>query len=500
MGIIIRQGLKSSVVTYVGVVIGMLNVLFLYNKFLTPEQLGLYATLTSFPLVFAGFAHLGTPHVGVRFFKHFADSERQHHGFLGYILITPLIGFSVFLIIYLLLKEAFQQVYIQDSPLLIRYYWVLPIITLCLMYQTVLDSYSKVQLRIVVPAIIREIFLKSSNSFLVLLFGFGYITFDQLVMGIVVVNALAVVFQLIYIKILGQLFLKLDFSFIRKSIFKEMVQYGLWTMLGGATATIMPHLEKIMLPAYTGGLEHTAIFNIALSIGLVIAIPRNSIAAISEPVLAESWKNKDLKNIGDIYRKSALNLSIIGIFLFLGIWCNIDSIFSIIPNAEIYQKGKFVVLMVGLYSVFDMATGLNSEMLRSSPYYRYDFSFNIIRLIIALSINFILIPIYGYDGAAVAMLVSVIVYNVVKFFFIKYKMGMQPFGLGTIKVILLGLFTYGITLLLPVFQGSFFTILLNIFIKSITILLLFGGGILWLSVSEDLNRTIKTISKKLIKK
>jgi O-antigen/teichoic acid export membrane protein len=493
MGIIIRQGLKSSVVTYIGVVIGMLNVLFLYNKFLTPEQLGLYATLTSFPLVFAGFAHLGTPHVGVRFFKHFANSERQHNGFLGYILITPLIGFSVFLTIYVLFKESLQKVYIQDSPLLIRYYWALPIITLCLMYQTVLDSYSKVQLRIVVPAIIREIFLKSSNSCLALLFGFRYITFDQLVMGIVIVNALAAVFQLIYIKILGQLFLKLDFSFTRKPIFKEMVQYGLWTMLGGATATIMPHLEKMMLPAYSGGLERTAIFNIALSIGLVITIPRNAIASISEPVLAESWKNKDLKNIGEIYRKSALNLSIIGIFLFLGIWCNIDSIFSIIPNSDIYQKGKFVVLMVGLYSIFDMATGLNSEMLRSSPYYRYDFSFNIIRLIIALSVNFILIPIYGYNGAAVAMLISVIVYNLVKFFFIKYKMGLQPFGIQTIKVIILGLSTYGLTILIPVFEGNIWMIFLNIALKSITILVIFGGGVLWLNVSEDLNKTVKKI-------
>ena len=92
MGIIIRQSLKNSVVTYVGVVIGTLNVLFLYNKFLTPEQLGLYTALTSFPLVFAGFAHLGTPHVGVRFFNQFVDSKRQHNGFLGYILMAPLIG------------------------------------------------------------------------------------------------------------------------------------------------------------------------------------------------------------------------------------------------------------------------------------------------------------------------------------------------------------------------------------------------------------------------
>lgn len=497
MGIIIRQSLKNSVVTYVGVVIGTVNVLFLYNKFLSTEQLGLYTALTSFSLVFAGFAHLGTPHVSVRFFNQFVDSKRQHNGFLGYILITPIIGFLLFLLAYWLLDGIFQKVYFKNSPLLIRYFWAFPVITLFLIYQTILDSYSRVNLRIVVPAIIREIFLKSSNSCLALLFGFGYISFDQLVMGIVIVNALAVVFLLIYIKILGQLFLKLDFSFVRKPIFKEMVQYGLWTLMGGATATVLPHIEKIMLPAYKGGLEQTAIFAIALSIGLVIAIPRNAIASISEPLLAESWQKNDLNHVEEIYQKSAINLLIIGLFLFLGVWCNIDSIFSIIPNSNVYQKGKFVVLMVGLYSVFDMATGLNSEILKNSPYFRYDLIFYVIRFTILLSVNFMLIPHYGYNGAAVAMLISVIVYNLVKFFFIKHKMGLQPFGSQTIKVILLGLVTYGITLLLPIFEGSFINILINILMNSLTILIIFGGGVLYLNISDDLNKVVKTLLKKI---
>jgi len=495
MGIIIRQSIKNSFVTYVGVAIGTLNVLFLYNKFLTPEQLGLYTALTSFPLVFAGFAHLGTPHVGVRFFNQFADAERKHNGFFGYILLAPLVGFMTFLLIYMGLKPSFEAVYAKNSPLLINYYWTFPVITFFLIYQTILETYSKVHLRIVVPAIVREIFLKATNSVLALLFGFQYISFNQLILGIILAYFFAVCFLLIYIKILGKFYLKLNFSFVRKPIFKEMYQYGLWTMFGGAAAIILPHIEKLMLPAYAGGLKNNAIFNIALSIGLVIAIPKNAIASISDPLLAESWRNNDIKHVGEIYQKSALNLLIIGLFLFLGVWCNIDSIFSIIPNSNIYQQGKFVVLIVGLYSVFDMATGLNSEILKNSPFFRYDLMFYIIRFVILLSVNLTLIPRYGYNGAAVAMLISVIVYNLVKFFFIKYKMGLQPFGIHTIKVILLGLVTYALTLLLPIFEGTAFNILITILMNSLTILIIFGGGVLFLNVSEDLNNVLKNIKK-----
>lgn len=500
MGIIIRQSIKNSVVTYVGVAIGTLNVLFLYNKFLTTEQLGLYTALTSFPLVFAGFAHLGTPHVGVRFFNQFADAERKHNGFFGYILLAPLLGFVAFLLIYTGLKPSFEAVYAKNSPLLVNYYWTFPVITFFLIYQTILETYSKVHLRIVVPAIVREIFLKATNSVLALLFGFQYISFNQLILGIILAYFLAVCFLLIYIKILGKFYLKLNFSFVRKPIFKEMYQYGLWTMFGGAAAIILPHIEKLMLPAYAGGLKNNAIFNIALSIGLVIAIPKNAIASISDPLLAESWRNNDLEHVGEIYQKSALNLLIVGTFLFLGIWCNIDSIFQIIPNSEIYQKGKFVVLMVGLYSLFDMATGLNSEILKNSPYFRYDLLLYVVRFVILLGTNLILIPLYSYNGAALAMLISGMVYNLIKFGFIKHKIKLQPFGIDTVKVIFLGIVTYGIVLLLPTFEGSFFLVFLSVIIKSITILVIFGGGVLWLKVSEDLNRTLATLLKKLIKK
>ena len=497
MGIIIRQSIKNSVVTYVGVAIGTLNVLFLYNKFLSPEQLGLYTALTSFPLVFAGFAHLGTPHVGVRFFNQFADAEQKHRGFFGYLLLAPLLGFLTFLLVYAGLSQSFRAIYTQNSPLLINYYWTFPVITFLLIYQTILETYSKVHLRIVVPAIIREIFLKLTNSALALLFGFQYLSFNQLVLGIITAYFLAVCFLLIYIKFLGKFYLRLDFSFVRKPIFKEMYQYGFWTMLGGATATILPHIEKLMLPAYTGGLERTAIFNIALSIGLVIAIPRNAIASISDPLLAESWRNNDLEHVGEIYQKSALNLLIVGTFLFLGIWCNIDSIFQLIPNSIIYQKGKFVVLMVSLYSLFDMATGLNSEILKNSPFFRYDLFLYVIRFVILLVTNLILIPLYSYNGAALAMLISGVVYNLIKFGFIKQKMNLQPFGNQTIKVFLLGIFTYGITLILPIFEGKLIHSLINIIIKSLTILVIFGGGVLFLNVSDDLSNLVKTLTKKV---
>ncbi len=369
-----------------------------------------------------------------------------------------------------------------------------------MIYLTIFETYSKVHLRIVVPAIIRELFLKLSNSILAILFGFKFITFDQLVLGVILMYIIALLLIILYIKILGKLYLKLDFSFLKKPIFREMYTYGLYTMLGGIAGIILPHIEKLMLPAYGGGLKTTAIFNIAASIGLVISIPRNTISAISDPLLAESWQKNDLNHIYEIYQKSALNLLIIGLFLFLGIWCNIDSIFAILPNSEIYKEGKWVVLMVGLYSVFDMATGLNSEILKNSKFYKYDFTFYVLRCIALLIANLILIPIYSYNGAAFAMLISIVVYNIVKFIFIKQKFGIQPISKQSVFVLIIGVFTFVVIYLLNTFLEQELSPLFNIIWRSILITLLFGGAIYYFKISEDIDSIFQTLKRRFSSK
>ena len=161
----------------------------------------------------------------------------------------------------------------------------------------------------------------------------------------------------------------IDWNIYKSPLFKEMYQYGLWVLLAGASFTLIQHVEKIMLPAYDGGLNTTAIFDIASRIALVIAIPRNAIASISLPLLAESWQKNDMAHIEEIYRKSSLVLFIVGGFLFLGIWCNVDEIFQLLPKADIYSQGRWVVFFFGMSKVIDMATGLNSEILINSKYY-----------------------------------------------------------------------------------------------------------------------------------
>ena len=488
MGIIVRQGFKSSIVSYVGVVIGIFNILILYNQFLTQEQLGLYAsTLLTFPVIYMSFALLGVPSVAVRFHSRFQDHESRRQLFT-FIIIAPLVGLAAFVALYLLFKPLYLKFYLDHSPMLVKYYYVFIPLTVGMVYLLALESYSRINLRIAVPSLIREVGLRLFNSAVVIMFGYKLITFDTMVNLTVVSYGLAIVAMLIYLHFQKRLYTSLDFGFVKHPAFKEMYRYGLWVLLGGASAALLPHIEKVLLPAFEGGLGSTAIFDIASRIALVISIPRNSIVMISAPIISEAYARNDIAHIDTIYKKSSLNLFIIGSFLFLGIWANIDAIFGIIPKSEIYSQGKWVVLMVGISRIADMMTGLNSEILTNSKYYRYDIVFMLFFTILILFSSQFLIPLYGFNGAAAAALFSTVVYNFVKLFFIRQKLGIQPFTLGTFKVIMLGTAAYLVARYMPFPEpANLIATMLIILARSVIITVIFGGGILLWNVSEDIS-------------
>ncbi len=497
MGIIIRESIKTSIISYIGVVIGTINVLFIYNKFLTAEEFGFYSAILSFAVVYSGFTNLGIPHICVRFFNRFSNEKEKYQGFFTVLLLLPLFGFAAFFALFYGFRDLFGFLY-EESPMLVEYAWALPILTFFVLYQSVLEAYCRAHLKVVIPVTIRELFLKLSNSFLVVSYYFDWLSFYQMIVGLVIAYGLSVLFLALYIIYLRRFYLVWRLDVFKSPYFPDMVRYGLLTMVGGAAATTLPHLEKVLLPMYENGLANTAIFTIAMSIGIVISIPKNTIASISEPILAKAWADDNREEVQNIYSKSALNLCIIGLFLFAGVWSSIDSIFEIIPNPDRYREGKYVVLLLCLSSWFDMATGLNSEILKNSRYYSTELGFFIVRLLVLLGANLLFIPMFGVLGAAIAILSSTVLYNLVKMGFIYAKFRFFPFGKNFVKVLVLGAITFLLTHLIDWYAGSgFWENILEIIVKSIVVTLVFGGGVLLLKVSEDLNTTVSTVFKRI---
>jgi O-antigen/teichoic acid export membrane protein len=496
MGIIIRQSVKSTIVSYVGVGIGIFNIVFLATRYFSASQVGLSRVVFENAVLFTSIAHLGVPYIAIKYFARFKGNVNHQHGFLVFLLVYGLVGFLFFSLLYLFSKQLFVHYYQSNSPELIEYYYYLLPIVLFSIYLNIFEAYCQVNERIVVPTIVREIFLKFSNSVLIFLFALHVIDFDRYLFGMIIIMGIGPLLLIGYLKKLGKLDLKKDFSFLNKSSFKEMMTYGLFIVLGGIGNILATKIDVLMLPAMTN-LQSTGIYVIAIFIAMVIEIPKRSISQITTPILANAISRNDMKQVDELYKKTALNQLIVGLLLFLLIWCNIDAIFVIMPNTAVYNQGKYVVFFIALSRLVDMASGVNTEIILNSKYFRFGLTSIAVLAILTISTNLIFIPVYGINGAAFAAALSIFIYTLIKLTYVWIRFRLQPYTQKSLQVIALSLIPFAVTLIFPVSSDGVVRSMIFLVVKSTLIFILFTVLILKFRVSEDVNNLVKALLKKV---
>jgi O-antigen/teichoic acid export membrane protein len=176
------------------------------------------------------------------------------------------------------------------------------------------------------------------------------------------------------------------------------------------------------------------------------------------PITARLMAQEKWDELNDLYKKSAINLQIIGGFLMLGIFVNINSVYAIIPGK--YASGVMVVFLIGLTKFYDLILGNNNAIILNTKYYRVVLAFGFLLVFLMVIFNIWLIPIFGIVGAALATLLSVAIYNTIKLLFVVKKLHLFPFTKKTlvslaIIVVTFGLFNFWDFNFIPVYKYRF---------------------------------------------
>ncbi|MBT8195667.1 MAG: polysaccharide biosynthesis C-terminal domain-containing protein [Bacteroidia bacterium] len=485
MGIVKRQGIKFSIVGYVALFLGTINVLFIYPYALQPEELGLMRFILDTALLVVPFVSLGFGNVIIRYFPQFQDKAKSHNGFLLFVFLVPFAAFLIFLLAITLLKEPIYDFYSQKNELFRSYlFFVVPVIGFML-FSTLSRSYSYNFQRIVVPNILNSLMVKAMLPCLALLYFFNVLSLNQMMTGVVAVFGLVLVGSILYLGFLGQLSFKPNWSFLTKTRIKDIRTYAFYGILSGVGSVLALRIDTFMLASLVS-LEMTGIYSIAIFISGVIAIPYIAMSNISSAIISKAWAENDISTIDQIYKKSSLVLLIAGCFIFLLIWVSLDDFFAIMPNGEKYISGKNIVLILGVAKLIDVTASLNDHIINYSKYFKIGFVAIMILAVLNLVNNIILIPQFQMLGAAYATLISITLFNLFKLIFIKVKVNIQPLSIKTVYVILIALLSYLVLFFSPDLQNPFFNILVNGFLLTVVFL----GPVIYLKISEDFNDVI----------
>jgi len=224
---------------------------------------------------------------------------------------------------------------------------------------------------------------------------------------------------------------------------------------------------------------------------LVISVPSRAMHQIVYPITAKLMHSEKYDELNDLYKKTSINLQVVGGFVMLCIFVNISQLYEMVPKE--YGGGILVVFMIGLSKYFDLILGNNNAIIFNTKYYRAVLFLGVVLVFLTIGLNMIFIPIFGILGSAFATLLSITLYSLAKLMFVVKRLHLYPFTKQTLYSMVL---TFGLFLLFYFWKFPFNPII-AIALKSILVTASYGYVNYKFMISTEINQVIDTVLKRL---
>jgi O-antigen/teichoic acid export membrane protein len=483
MGVVLKQSIQNTVVTYLGFFFGAINTLFLYTKILPDEYYGLVTFILASGAILMPLMAFGVHNTMVKYYSNHQEVEKD--GFFTLMLLIPLLGILPVALVGFIWYDSIGDWVSQVNPMVKDYLWYVFFVGLAMGYFEVFYSWAKVHLKSVFGNFMKEVFARIGVSILLVLFYFDVVSLDTFFKCLVGLYLLRTVIIKIYAFTLRMP--KLDFKF--PPFTKEILSYSFLIILGGSAALILLEIDKVMLNQFIS-IENVAYYGVSVYIATVIIVPSRAMHQITYPLTAELLNTHNDAGLDKLYKKSSLTLFIASGILFVLIILNLNDLYLMLP--ENYRNGFVMVFLIGLAKVMDSLLGNINSILYNSQYYKTVLIFGVCLAALTILLNYVLIPKFGLEGAAFASFVSIFIFNLVKLVFVKIKFGIMPFTAATFKVFATLVL---LAVLFDLVQFQFHPII-NIGLKSLLIVVMYVGILYRFNISEDVTGFLSKWLKK----
>jgi O-antigen/teichoic acid export membrane protein len=476
MGIVINQSIKNTIITYFGFGIGAINALFLYTIFLGKLHYGIVVFVISAANIMMPLMSFGIQNTLIRFYSKY-NSESERDGFLILMLLMPLIVLLPIIVFLYFFYHQIAFLVLNENPNVAPFLWLIPMVGIFMGYFEIFYAWVKVHFQSVFGNFLSEVVTRVIVLFLLFLVSQNWLQKDAFVYLMSAVYGFQCIAMMIY-----AMRVKMPvFKFQLPKNLKEIVSYSFFIVVSGTVSVMLFDFDKVIIPAYQN-ISSNAFYSVAVFIAMVIAVPSKAMMQIIHPVTAQLLNENKLKELNDLYKKSAINLQVFGGLIMLCVFLNCKELYQLIPKE--YSGGIGVVFLIGLSKFYDLIIGNNTAIILNTKYYRWFLFFGIVLVTLMIVLYVILIPIYGIVGAALATLIAIIIYNTIKVLFLFWKLNLSPFTIKTV-------YSFGIiTLIFLIFYFWDFTFhpIFNIILKSILVIITYSLLNYKLKISIEMNQ------------
>jgi len=429
MGIVLNQSFKNTIITYIGFAIGGINTIYLYPVFLGATYYALSNYILSSANVIMPIFAIGMQNTLVKFYSQYETNEERSR-FLSFTVLFPFLVIIPMLLIGFYFFDDILIFLSKKNIIVKKFIWLIPFIGLCMAYFEIFYAWLRVHMHSVFGNFIKEVGLRTASLLLLVGVYYNWITVEGFVYATAVVYFLALLVTMFYAFSIQ----KPSFQFEIPKNTKDILTYTFYIILSGSVANLLLDGDKMILNQYMN-IENIAYYSVATYIALVISVPSRSMHQIVYPITAKLMHENKHDEMNILYKKTSINLQIVGGYVMLGIFVNINKLYEMVPPE--YAGGIMVVFMIGLSKYFDLILGNNNAIIFNTKYYRTVLLLGVVLVVLTVVLNMIFIPIYGIIGSAFATLLSITLYSLAKLLFVVKKLDLYPFTKQTLHSIAL---------------------------------------------------------------
>ena len=179
-------------------------------------------------------------------------------------------------------------------------------------------------------------------------------------------------------------------------------------MLTNSLFLIMSWMDILMLSAFKNDAD-VGVYNTSLKISAVISIALIAINSIAMPKYAELYGQKNIRGFRKVVKQSSFINFFLSLPVFMVILLFPGFLLGIFGEEFIVGKLSLIILSVG--QIFSAFSGSTIHILNMTGKENVAKNILITTALLNLTLNYILVPRYGINGAAIATTISTILWN-----------------------------------------------------------------------------------------
>lgn len=247
-----------------------------------------------------------------------------------------------------------------------------------------------------------------------LIFYFGIDLLSSQLAIVSYVSALVIIFLISTFIVLRTLRAGNLLAFVNSN---KMLKQSIPMMMSSSVLLLMSWADSLMIGGLIGEYE-VGIYNVAVKVALLTSFTLHAVNSISAPKISESYNNDNISEFKSIVMQTTKTIfySAIPIIILLFIFPE----FILNFFGKDFVIGKSVLLILAFSQVINAMSGSVGVILNMTGKEKVFRNILSVALLINISLNLLLIPIYGIEGAAIASASSLIFWNLYSVFYV-YK-------------------------------------------------------------------------------